>query len=297
MESDRPFEQRPEAGQEPLTPPPSDVAVAYLDEAAAVGRRRDVYVDRRLSARLHVANAIVFFAFFSLAMFASVPSRSTSIMLVLVPVLVWSRLQTELRESRGAQMRMTGQARAWYLAAFVVILGAFLTLTWLRISGQISVSPMLLIPGVLAGIVFGIFAFRDARRSVRQEHERPPRPPFSFGERMMTLAIGVGLGALAAASAAWGEIPVVASALFLVAVLGMLLWFLTAQVSGSVPAPGAVWRAPQWCVFAGAAGLLAVVAASPAFGVVVPGAIGFAIGTVIIAAFVVTAFVGGRHEE
>lgn len=286
------MEQKPIAAAQPLDPPTPDMARAYLDEAAAVGQRREERVDRRALARVSLIESFVLAGYLTTMMFGfGTPAASSSFIVLVGLLLLWVQLTGELRESYGFQPRLRFQQGWGRIVVLVIIAGIVLSGVALQLGGLTMPSTLRFVPGVLVIAVFGTIALRDLRRAGPASPSRS-RAPLSASARVATAIIGVAVGVTIWVTATADALVV--SWFAMVMMFGVLGWWIAMQVSTRLPALGASWRWPHWGAFLVGWGVLAVLVLLRPHAGVVPVPIAAVAAVAVAAVSVATTFLDGR---
>lgn len=240
------MEQKPLSAAGPLEPPTADVAQAYLDEVVVVARRREERIDRRGIAWVALSEAAALAVYLTVVMFGFGSSSSSSFVSLIALFFLWIQLSGELKESYGFQSRLRGTERWTYAIFGIVAVVAVVVGIATQIAGVDIPFILRVTPGVSVLLVFGGLAVRNLRRA-RPPVLRRSRAPLSTVARNLTFTIGALFG-LAIVIMAVAK-PLAASVFSMVLILLILGWWIAVQISGRLPALGAVWSWPQWAAF------------------------------------------------
>lgn len=279
------MDQRPLPGSAPLTTPTSDVAQAYLHEAAAIEQRREARVDRRAMGWLDIVSGVVVGGYVMLALNMLRGDADARFPLLIVPMLLWTQLSIGLQERGGAQRRPSGPV-LWGWIALIVLLGGSFAATAVLLFFDLSLPDLFFfLPGTVVFVVFSIRGIRQLMRARRQPATtRPPRRALSRVESIGTVVIGLVMGVTIAVAAA--PFDVVRSVAGGILMLGLAVWTLSFSTPWGLPHIGAVWRWQHWALMAVSAAVAVVVIASPASRDLVSWAAFGAAGAVIALLFI-----------
>ncbi|GAA3925832.1 hypothetical protein [Microbacterium soli] len=273
------MEQTPAQGAAPLDPPSAAVAQAYLDESARVTERRETWIDRRAAARLMLAEGVGLGVYLVVLMLVFAPAEGSNVAMLLVPFLIWTRLAMTLREEYGYQRRGREQ-RARTIAVIIIVVMIVGALSTLVLDVDIPFA-VRFIPGVTTFGLFGALAWGEWRRASGESVSRTP-PSLDRSSRLVTIGIGLGLGATIPCITAPGEI--VSLLVSMAVMLALVVWMLV-ETAGAGSHVALAWGPYLWGCFVAAAVVTVVLLVLVQFTVLpllVPGLLA---GAVIAAAF------------
>lgn len=283
------MEQRPEPGLQPYAPPSADVARAYLDESTRVTQRREQYIDRRAAAKLLAVEGVVVAVYLTLMMHAF---RAPDMVLLVLPVLIWTSLVESLREDFGYQSR--GREQRWRTVLVLAFVALCIAGFWLVLAGADLPLWALLAPGLCGLAMCWVFAFREWRLAVPGVSTARRLAPFDRATRLITALIGILLGASIAAVSSG-----LATAIWLgyaLAMLGLIVWFSMVR-AGTAPSVGSAWGPLLWGLYGASSAALAAMFGLTILGVPPEPPVPLVVGAAVAVAFVAVALFGRDHAS
>lgn len=287
------MDQKPMQGSASLEPPTPAIAQLYLEEAIAIGDRRERWIDRRAAAWQAIITTVVL-AVLLTAQLLVMRAGDTGFQSLLFLILVVGQINAGLAERSGMQWRIPGSQR-WF-AGVVVLFAVAVIGSYFALLVSPTDQPLWLYfaPGAvlsLGGGGLGIMQLRQARGStpqVAQRHEALPR-----STRIATACLGIVMGLAAFSTGLDDDLAV--AIVWMVVMMTFVAWMFAGRSDFGPMAFGRYWRRPQFTAFAIGLGVMTWLSLQAAYSTGVTPAVTAGCGGAVMVLMIGAAWIPARH--